>query len=117
MTVYSEDTTGTVPEWTRGDRMRKAREAAGLSQQELAEAIGVSRRSISAYETNGTLKKPVLLSWALRTGVPLPWLRDGLSAEEVARKSEYSRRRAHRRRKDRLTVTFPRLSVIEGWAA
>ena len=77
MTANVADAGMQIPVFTRGDRMRKARENAGLSQQELADAIGISRRSISAYEAAGTLKKPVLLSWSLACRVPLVWLTDG----------------------------------------
>jgi transcriptional regulator with XRE-family HTH domain len=64
-----------VPEWTLGDRMKKAREHAGLSQAELADKIGVSMSSVSRYEIDKTLPgRPVLLSWALCTGVDLDWL-------------------------------------------
>jgi transcriptional regulator with XRE-family HTH domain len=76
MTDVSE--LGTVPEWTVHDRLRKAREFAGLSQSELGEDVGISRRSISAYENGAaTPNRPVLLSWALRCGVPLRWLNGG----------------------------------------
>ena len=34
--------TAVVPEWTLGDRLKKAREHAGLSQTELGREIGVS---------------------------------------------------------------------------
>lgn len=39
-----------IPEWTLGDRLRKARESAGLDQQVLADEFGVVVSSISAYE-------------------------------------------------------------------
>jgi DNA-binding XRE family transcriptional regulator len=66
---------GTIPAWTLGDRLRKARETAGLSQAELAADIGISRASVVNYEVDRyTPSRPVLLSWALRTGVPLTWL-------------------------------------------
>ena len=68
-----------VPEWTVADRLRKAREFAGLTQKELADEIGVSNRSISAYESGSPIKRPVLLAWSLRTGVPIEWLRDGVA--------------------------------------
>ncbi len=69
---------GVIPAWTTGDRLRKAREGRGMGQQQMADEIGISRRSVSAYEGGGsTPKRPVLLSWALRTGVPLEWLRSG----------------------------------------
>lgn len=66
---------GTVPEWTVGDRLRKARETAGLTQQELAAEIGVSHRSITNYESDrSSPKRPVLVTWAMRTGVDLSWI-------------------------------------------
>jgi transcriptional regulator with XRE-family HTH domain len=72
-----------VPTFTIHDRLRKAREAVGLDQQELADAIGVARTSVSNYELGHTtrLKAIVLRQWALRCGVPLAWLHTGLSDE------------------------------------
>ena len=65
----------TVPQWTLGDRMRKAREHAGLKQAELADEIGIARSSIVNYESGRTApSRPVLLSWALRCAVPIAWL-------------------------------------------
>lgn len=72
----------TPPEWTLTDRLRKAREVAGLDQAELAELIGVGRTSISNYEKAvSTPKRPVILSWALATGVPVEWLASGITPE------------------------------------
>ena len=76
--MTEQQAAGVIPAWTTGDRLRKARELAGMGQQEMADEIGISRRSVSAYEGGGSIpKRPVLLSWALRTGVPLEWLRSG----------------------------------------
>jgi transcriptional regulator with XRE-family HTH domain len=66
---------GFIPTWTLGDRLRKAREHAGLMQAELAAKIGISRASIINYETGRHIpSRPVLLSWALSCGVDLGWL-------------------------------------------
>lgn len=66
---------GAIPTWTLGDRLRKARIQAGLSQSELADDLGISQRSISVYEADEhPPKRPVLVSWALRCGVDLSWL-------------------------------------------
>jgi transcriptional regulator with XRE-family HTH domain len=67
-----------IPEWTLADRLHKARKHAGYDQGELADAIGIARASLSAYE-NGhrTPRRPVLLSWAMATGVSLEWLEKG----------------------------------------
>jgi transcriptional regulator with XRE-family HTH domain len=66
---------GTTPDWTLPDRLRKAREVSGLSQTQLGEATGLSRRSIAGYE--GGEREPRrhhLIAWALATGVSLDWL-------------------------------------------
>ena len=40
-----------IPEWTRGDRLRKARSLTGLTSREFAEEIGVSQK---AHQQVGT---------------------------------------------------------------
>ena len=65
----------TVPTWTLGDRLRKAREHAGLKQTEMAEEIGIGRSSIINYEKNAAIPpRSVLIAWALRCGVDYEWL-------------------------------------------
>lgn len=66
-----------IPEFSVADRLRKARESAGMSQDELAEDIGVSRRSIVRYEGSGTPPKSVVLLYSMRTRVPAEWLMSG----------------------------------------
>ena len=62
-------------EWTLGDRLRKARLHAGFEQEHMANAIGVSRVTISAWERDRS--QPNLsqsVKWAEVTGVGLDWL-------------------------------------------
>jgi transcriptional regulator with XRE-family HTH domain len=67
--------TGDIPAWSLGDRLRKAREHAHLTQLELAGEVGISRASVVNYETGRSdPSRPVLLSWALRCGVDYEWL-------------------------------------------
>lgn len=69
-----------IPDWTLGDRLRKAREHAGMEQGELASRIGVSRNTISNYELGRGQRPPkviVLRAWAHECGVPYEWLTDG----------------------------------------
>ncbi|TYL53161.1 helix-turn-helix domain-containing protein [Agromyces mariniharenae] len=63
------------PAWSLSDRLRKAREEAGLEQGELAELAGLSRATISAAE-NGHRRpaKATIAMWALATGVSRDWL-------------------------------------------
>lgn len=78
----SEQTTPAfrIPQFTAADRCRKARESVGLSQVELAERIGVSKNTVSNYETGATthLRRIVVGQWAWATGVPREWLSDGV---------------------------------------
>lgn len=77
----STQTVGRIPEWTLGDRLRKAREDAGLSQVELALSIGVSRGTIGNAELDDRRPLPITLrAWADATGVPLEWLLTGTAS-------------------------------------
>lgn len=70
---------GGVPQWTLTDRLRKAREDRGLTQQQLVDASNgeLKLRTVSNYENpayQGERKRATLRSWAFATGVPLDWL-------------------------------------------
>lgn len=78
MTRATANSAGQVPQWSVQDRLRKAREHAGMTQLELAETIGVSRNSVSNYESGVTRPRQIVLNqWSLATGVPLSWLTSG----------------------------------------
>jgi transcriptional regulator with XRE-family HTH domain len=70
---------GAIPQWTTGDRLRKAREQTGLGRSDFADELGVSRNTVMNYESGRTQRhaRIVLRAWALRTGVPFEWLRTG----------------------------------------
>lgn len=70
-------TAGRIPELDLSLRLELARRTAGMTQQQLADAIGIGLRSVSHYESGRQVKRPVLVSWALATGVPLMWLETG----------------------------------------
>lgn len=68
-----------------GDRLRKAREEAGLSQAELAVRIGISRNTVGNHEIGVGERGPqrvVLLAWAAATGVPVEWLQTGAAPSD-----------------------------------
>lgn len=66
---------GVVPQWTVADKIRKAREHAGLSQQQLADRLSVTRTSIVNWERGHTRPLRVLLGLlAAETGVDPDWL-------------------------------------------
>lgn len=71
-----------IPEFTFGDRLRKAREHAGVTTEEMAAAVDVSTRTVGNYENDRTpVRGPVVKVWAMRTGVPVEWLLTGRSDE------------------------------------
>jgi transcriptional regulator with XRE-family HTH domain len=66
-----------APDWTFGDRLRKARRSRRLSQREFARLLGESEKSIANWE--GDVAKPrdvVALAKKVETtyGVPSDWL-------------------------------------------
>lgn len=70
------------PFFTLGDRMRKAMQVAGVSNQDMADYLGVSRNTISnLIHDKVPAKRQTIMLWALRTGVALSWLESGTMAE------------------------------------
>ena len=69
----------TIPEWTVADRIRKARELAGLEQKDLAERLYVARQTVSTWENNPTTvpHRLKLERIAEVTQVPVSWLLTG----------------------------------------
>jgi len=51
----------------------KAREWAGLTQQQMANRLGIGRRSIVRYEAQDDPPRTVVLSYAVATSVPEWW--------------------------------------------
>jgi transcriptional regulator with XRE-family HTH domain len=69
---------GAIPHLDLADRLLIARRHAGLDQRELSALIGVSARSIGAAENgNSRPRRPVLMAWAMATGVSLEWICEG----------------------------------------
>lgn len=65
-----------IPAEPVGDRIRAARQAAGLSQKQLAAMIGVDRSDVIRWEKNRVKPKQAYrLKIAGATGVPLAQLR------------------------------------------
>lgn len=93
----SRSAPGEGPAWTLADRLRKAREHAGLEQRDLVELAGISRATISNAERGlGTPNLVTLQAWAQATGVSLAWLvaDDDARALALPRRVEQARRSA-----------------------
>lgn len=66
-----------VPTWTLGDRLRKAREHAGIKREAMAAVFGVTPGAISHWENDRQRPRDLLAvanGWAVETGVPVQWL-------------------------------------------
>lgn len=64
----------TTPPWTLGDALAKGRRLRHMTQQELAIALGISRRSVSRYEEDQQIpSRAVRMAWAMVCGVPYDW--------------------------------------------
>ena len=54
-----------IPEWTRGDRLRKARSLTGLTSREFAEEIGVSQKTVTDAEGTHVTAVPLASNYAI----------------------------------------------------
>jgi transcriptional regulator with XRE-family HTH domain len=66
-----------IPEWTLGDRLRKARRQVHLSQAEFADRLGENQKTYAAWELDTSFPRNVL-TVAKRveamTGIPAGWV-------------------------------------------
>lgn len=64
------------------DRLRAAREQAGFTTRTFAERTGISKNSISNYETGKTTpRRPQIMAWAMATEFDFDWLESGATPE------------------------------------
>lgn len=70
-----------IPEWTLGWRLQRSLAHATMTTGDMADELGVARSTISRWvnDGKGRPKAAYLKMWALRTGVPYEWLRDGIA--------------------------------------
>jgi transcriptional regulator with XRE-family HTH domain len=68
-----------VPGWTLGWRLQRALDWAGVSVQDMAEELDVSRSTISRWcNDHGSPPRAIYLrAWATRCRVPMVWLQYG----------------------------------------
>lgn len=83
-----------VPEWTLGDRMRKALDVSGTPVQEIADYLEVNRGTIGRWlHDKSPVKRSNLIIWAATTGVDLEWLETGTAGlEDQAGRDLYASR-------------------------
>lgn len=68
-----------IPPITIATRLRLAREWRELDQQQIADELGISRATVSNYETGKTKPgKMALNAWAVVVDVDVDWLKTGV---------------------------------------
>lgn len=84
MTTQATPSPASIPTFSIGDRCKKAREHAGLDQDQLARITGLSRQTISNYERDKTSQKLASLNLiALATGVDRNWIATGVPSDTM----------------------------------
>lgn len=76
MTTEAVQTHGFIPEWTLADRLRKARLASGLTQEDFADRLGAKPGAYSHWEAGrNTPRNLVALAQRIEilTGIPAAW--------------------------------------------
>ena len=65
-----------------GDRLSKSLRYAGISHDEMAQYLEVHRNSVGNWCQGKARMMPVILrAWAIKVGLPVEWLRDGIWPE------------------------------------
>lgn len=68
---------GYIPAIDLPVRLMIARNHAGMTQRQMAEAIGIGRATVANYEAGKGVRKSTVMAWALATGVDATWLQTG----------------------------------------
>lgn len=78
MTTHAHDDLMQKLQFTLADRLAKSLSVAGISSQEMAEHLDVSRNTISNWINGRTRpRRAELIVWSIRTGVPMSWIDTG----------------------------------------
>ena len=67
---------GAIPEWTLGWRLARALDYAGMSVEDMAAELGVSRSTISRFinDRGAPPRIGYVKLWSQRTGVSMEWV-------------------------------------------
>ncbi|WP_052062118.1 helix-turn-helix domain-containing protein [Rhodococcoides fascians] len=78
-----------IPVFDLADRLRKSLRVSGMSVQEMGDYLEITRETVGRY-MNGHVRVPgpTLRVWAMVTGVPFEWLKDGTVPAELAAETQ-----------------------------
>lgn len=65
---------------TLGDRLKAARQDAGITGERMGELLGVNRRTITRWESGDSAPPIVVISYSVATEANLGWLQTGVPA-------------------------------------
>jgi transcriptional regulator with XRE-family HTH domain len=85
---HTASPSGGLPEWTLADRLRKIRRDRHLTQQEIADALGIKSVTWSAWESGRNRPEDVLdlaVTIERRYGVPAAWTLGVLNSHDRRR--------------------------------
>ncbi|WP_181130012.1 helix-turn-helix domain-containing protein [Rathayibacter sp. AY1E1] len=82
-----------IPQWTFGDKLRKARTTVGMDQKTFAERVNITPSSLAAYETGRSTPRfrdvhGLAASIELLTGIPRGWFLEFETLTAVAAAEE-----------------------------
>jgi transcriptional regulator with XRE-family HTH domain len=64
-----------------GERLARARKATGMGQRDFSKAVGISTRSVSAYELDQRSPSfDTVVTWARVTGAPMAYFAEAIEA-------------------------------------
>ena len=68
-----------------GERLARARKATGLGQRDFSRVVGISTRSVSAYELDDRAPSfETVVRWAAATGAPVDYFADAVNVSQLA---------------------------------
>lgn len=78
-----------IPKFDVYDRLRKARESAGLDQAQMGARLGVHPKTVGRWESGASpMSSMAIRAWAEVTDVPPHWLRWGMTEAPTPPRNE-----------------------------
>jgi len=104
---------GIIPEFSKGDRLRLARQLTGLTTRAFAEEIGVSQKTITDAEGDRVRPRRItIIAYAMRTGVSRHWLETGQAPPELGGPADLASYTARDSNSEPIDLESPRVLTL-----
>ena len=81
--MTTEIAAGHIPQLTLGWRLQMSLQSADLGVKEMADYLDVDRNTVSRWlHDKNEPPRAAILAWAMKTGVPLPWIESGIAPND-----------------------------------